>query len=153
MKFRSLTSGIVLAAFAPLASAGPVLPPSALSLSVLGPAIGDMALPGTGIQSFGVPDVAGIALAAKNYDGAGHSLVGLKLKTGGVPEDVEHLPGLPGDSIHFGVVPPPAPGPLPPHAGENVYKLDGIAKVTLTLPDEATKIEGAGLGIEPAPVP
>ncbi|MGQ0530612.1 MAG: hypothetical protein ACT4PG_12565 [Panacagrimonas sp.] len=78
------------------ALAGPSIPAAGISLAVLGPTLGAAPLPGTGIYSGGITNVAGLALALKNNDGAGHSLIGLKAKLGGIPTDVEAFPALPG---------------------------------------------------------
>lgn len=96
MKLRPFLVGAALSLVGTAAIAGPTVPAAGISLSVLGPVLGEMPLPGTGIYSGGITDVAGLAIALKNNDGAGHSLIGLKAKLGGIPTDVDPLPGLPG---------------------------------------------------------
>ena len=96
MKLRPLIVGTVLSLVGTAAMAGPTIPAAGISLKILGPVLGAAPLPGTGIYSGGITDVAGLAIALKNNDGDGHSVIGLKAKLGGIPTDVDPLPGLPG---------------------------------------------------------
>lgn len=119
----------VLLSSAFAASAGPS---GGVNVAILGPVLGNMALPGTGITKIPLGSLGGLALALKNNDGAGHSLVGLTAALGSMPDSVDALSGLPAGDVQLGVQ-LPSFGEAVPAVGTNTYTAPGIGALVLTL--------------------
>lgn len=121
-----------------------------LSLSVLGPVLGKNAFPGTGVYSYGVERLGGLALALQNNNDHGNSRVGLTLLTGTIPKDVKPLPGLPGGMLQLGLQ-GPSIGQKPfIGTGTRTFSLPlGETTVTVTNND-GDGHSGVGLGFVPA---
>ncbi|WP_420467004.1 hypothetical protein [Panacagrimonas sp.] len=129
VRLAALLAAPVLLASASVASAGPS---GGVNLAILGPVLGNAALPGTGIAKIPLGTLGGLALALKNNDGAGHSLVGLTLALGSLPVSVDALPGLPAGDVQLGVQ-LPALGPALPLTGTNTFTAPGIGALVLAL--------------------
>lgn len=115
-------------------------PSAGLTLGILGPTLGANPLPGTGLRTFGIPDVAGLAIKLTNNDGAGHSVVALKATLGSKPADVDPLPGLVVDPIQLGLQ-ADAIGAMPlPLTGDRSLELPGLGTAHATI----TNNDGAG---------
>lgn len=128
-KLSALAAAPLLFGLATAASAGPAV---GVNLGILGPALGNSALPGTGLKTISLGSLGGLALALKNYDGAGHSQVGLTLGLGYQPLGVHALPGLPAGPVQLGVQ-APSLGDAIPQLATNKYTLSGLGSAILTL--------------------
>lgn len=124
-------------------------PTGAINLVILGPVLGEAALPGTGVNSFGVDGLGGLALALKNNDGEGHSVVGLTLALGFVPQSVDTLPGLPSGPVQLGIQ-GPSLGDAIPLVDTNKYTLPGLGSAELTLTNnDGAEHSNVGLAVTP----
>lgn len=135
-KISALAAAPLLFGLATSAVAGPT---AAINLQILGPVLGGAALPGTGVRAFGAEGLGGLALALKNNDGAGHSLLGLTGGLGFKPENTNTLPGLPDGTVALGLQ-GPALGDAIPLIGTNKYTLHGLGAAVVTI----TNNDGAG---------